>query len=260
MLSGVFQCDGSGLAPQARLGKLAAVLEHNKLDLIVCPELFLSGYNVPEELPKLAQTRDSAIMEQMAQLARHNKTAIVYGFPERDGDCLYNVAVCISARGDVIAKHRKLVLPPGFEAEIFEAGKGITLFNLAGFRCGILICYDVEFPETVRALARAGADLVIVPTALYEDWGIIAKTVVPTRALENGIWLIYANHAGIENGARYLGDSCIVSPDGKDAARAGAEEQLIIAELDLERVAIAQKRLPYLNDLADLRKKLAVSE
>lgn len=260
MLTGIFQSDGSGLTPHQRLEKLAAMLEQKKLDLVVCPELFLSGYNVPDTLAAFAQAPDSAMSDQVAQIARTNNTAIVYGYPERDGDCLYNIAACVSPQGEIIAKHRKLLLPPGFETQVFDAGDVFTLFDLAGFRCGLLICYDAEFPETVRALAQAGAQLIIVPTALYEDWSIVAETIMPTRAMENGVWLIYANHAGVENGEHYLGASCIISPQGNDAARAGTEEQLIMAELDVESVTVAQQRLPYLKDIADLSERLAASK
>jgi len=134
------------------------------------------------------------------------------------------------------------------------------VFDVAGFRCGILICYDAEFPEAVRALAQAGAELVIAPTALTKQWGVVAERVMPARAFENGVWLIYANHAGEENGTHYLGHSCIISPDGKDAARAGTGEQVITAKLDVESVAAAQKRIPYLKDVGDLKNRLATPD
>ncbi len=112
----------------------------------------------------------------------------------------------------------------------------------------------------MRALAQSGAELVIVPTALTKEWGVVAEKVMPARAFENGVWLIYANHAGSENGTHYLGHSCIVAPNGKDAARAGAGEQVITAKLDVESVAAAQKRIPYLKDVVDLENRLAGSE
>ncbi len=260
MLSGVLQSDGSGLTPEMRLEKLAAALAEKDLDLIVCPELFLSGYNVGEALPELAQAPDSTLAEQVAKIARRHETAIVYGYPERDGSSIFNVAACVSAQGKVIAKHRKLILPPGYETQVFSAGSSFTVFDLAGFRCGILICFDAEFPEAVRALALAGAQLVIVPTALTQEWGVVAEKIMPARAFENGVWLIYANHAGSENGTHYLGHSCIVAPDGKDAARAGAGEQVISAQLDVESVVAAQTRIPYLKDLGALKNRLAGSK
>ena len=260
MLSGVLQSDGSGLTPEMRLEKLATAVAENNLDLIVCPELYLSGYTVGDALPELALTPDSGLIEQVAKIAHSHETAIVYGYPERDGSSVFNVAACVSAQGKLISRHRKLILPPGFEAQVFSAGSSVTVFDLAGFRCGILICFDAEFPEAVRALAQAGAELVIVPTALTQEWGVVAEKVMPARAFENGVWLIYANHAGSENGTHYLGHSCIVAPDGKDAARAGAGEQVITAKLDVESVVTAQKRIPYLKDVVDLKNRLAGSE
>jgi predicted amidohydrolase len=103
----------------------------------------------------------------------------------------------------------------------------------------------------------AGAQIVAVPTALAAQWHNVAYQLIPTRAFENGVWLLYANHAGEEFGQRYLGASCIIAPDGKDAARAGDEETLISARIDLEAVTNAQKRLPYLVDGAKLRGNLS---
>ena len=129
----------------------------------------------------------------------------------------------------------------------------MSTFNLGLFKCAMLICYDVEYPEAVRAAAEAGAQIIIVPTALSEQWGVVAHKLIPTRAFENGVWVLYANHAGVENNARYLGNSCIVAPDGTDAIRAGITQQLIIAEIGLEAVTQAQNRLPYLKGVPQIR-------
>ena len=152
-----------------------------------------------------------------------------------------------------MANHRKLLLPPGAELRYFKQGGGLTLFDLNGFCCSILICYDAEYPEAVRAAAEAGAQVIIVPTALVKKWSTVALQLMPTRSFENGVWLLYANHAGIENESDYFGGSCIVRPDGKDAARAGANEELIFTELDVDSVTAAQTRLPYLADVRRLR-------
>jgi len=76
---------------------------------------------------------------------------------------------------------------------------------------------------------------------------------MPTRAFENGVWLMCANHAGAERGIRYPGASCIVAPDGIDAARAGAAQQIISASIDITGVTAAQNRLPYLKDVTLLQ-------
>jgi predicted amidohydrolase len=257
MKTAIFQCDGAGLTPQARLGKLARAIEGQGLDLVVCPELFMSGYHVGEQLHELAEPADGRLSQQAAQLARTAGTAIVYGYPERDGDSVFNSALAIGADGTTLANHRKLAIPPGSEEGWFAPGQGLTLFQLGGMTCGLLICYDAEFPEAVRAACLAGAEAVIVPTALSDQWDQVADRVMPARAFENGCWVLYANHAGAENGLAYHGGSCIVGPQGRDAARAGAAEQLITATIDAASVAAARARLPYFRDLQDLTPRLA---
>ncbi len=256
MRAGIFQCAGGGLRPEQRLQKLADRVDGSDLDLIVCPELFLSGYKVGDDLRSLAELYDGPMTGEVRKIAQSSGTAIVFGYPEREGDKIYNSAACISAKGELIANHRKLMVPPGFEGQYFEPGDGLTLFDLGGMRCAILVCFDAEFPEAVRAVAKAGAQVVIVPTALGEKWPVVADRVMPTRAFENGIWFMYANHAGVENDARYLGHSCIVSPEGKDVARAGATEQLISCEIDIESVVKAQNRLPFLQQSDALKRRL----
>jgi predicted amidohydrolase len=256
MRAGVFQCAGGGLSPDERLHRLADALRNQQPDVVVCPELFMSGYNVGDSMIQLAEHCGGPFSRKVAELAQSCGAAIVYGYPEREGMHLYNSAACIDCNGTVIANHRKMLLPPGFEPEYFQAGDKLTLFELNGIRCGILICYEAEFPEAVRAVAEAGTQVVFVPTALSDNWGSVALQMMPTRAFENGIWLLYANHAGIENGAGYFGASCIVAPDGGDAARAGAEEELILASLDLKSVATAQARPPYLKDVDQIRSRI----
>jgi predicted amidohydrolase len=110
----------------------------------------------------------------------------------------------------------------------------------------MLICFDAEFPELARQLALAGADIILVATALGDQWSWVAQQMMPTRGYENGVYFVYANYAGVENGLAYLGASFIGSPLGQVLARAGTEEALLIAKVQLEKVKAAQQRLPYL--------------
>ncbi len=254
MQVGVFQCAAGGLTPDERIERLSVVLD-GSVDLLVCPELFLSGYNVGDKVVEYAQEQNGPLIAQIAELARQSKTAIIFGYPEKAGGKLYNSAACIDDGGKLVANHRKLLLPPGFESEYFRKSEDMTVFELNNTRVAILICYDAEFPETVRACAKAGAELVIVPTALVDNWGVVANRVMPSRAFENGVYLVYANHSGTEGSFSYLGESCIVAPDGSDAARAGFGEEVITAEVLTSNVAAAQARLPYLSDVEKLKLK-----
>lgn len=256
MQVGVYQSALAGFTPGERLNKLEATIADAGLDLVVCPELFVSGYNVGNEINDLAESIDGLSAGRITQIAKATQTAIICGYPEKQNGRTYNSALCVDTQGELIANHRKLLLPPGFEGDYFEPGDQTTLFELGGLKCALLICYDVEYPESVRAVAEMGAQLVIVPTALGADWGIVADKLIPTRAFENGVWLAYANHAGIENELSYYGGSCIAAPNGSDAARAGVAESLITANVDVESVQRAQARLPYLHGVKQLRSKL----
>jgi predicted amidohydrolase len=256
MRAGIFQSAGGGLSPEERLGRLSDSIQEQRLDIVLCPELFSSGYNIGDAHHGVAEARDGVFASKVRVLTRKHGTAIVYGYPERTADAVYNSAQCINSNGESIANHRKLLLPPGFESQYFHTGNSLTIFELNGFRVAVFICFDAEFPETIRAAAEAGAHLVMVPTALDHNWGRVAYQMMPTRAIENGVWLMYANHAGTEGDVVYLGASCIVAPDGHDRVRAGSDEQLICAELDIESVTVAQARLPYLHHVEQLRNRL----
>jgi predicted amidohydrolase len=252
----IFQSSTAGLAPPDRLERLHRAAAEAEADLLLCPELFLSGYTTAAEARRHAEPADGPFAAGVARIAQATGTAIVYGYPEAADGALYNAAQCIDAGGKSLANHRKLVLPPGFESEVFATGKALTLFELNGIRFGLLICYDVEFPEAARATARAGAQAILAPTALAAQWTAVAEQVVPARAFENGVYLLYANHAGAEGDVRYLGASCVVGPDGSVHARAGETEEVIAAGLDPLRVEAAQSRLPYHRDLAALLPRL----
>ena len=250
------QSPGHLSGPDARLGWLQTALSEVQAagaDLLLLPELFAIGYNIGAGLRDLAEPVDGPVAQSIALLARQAGIAIHYGFAERDGADIYNSAQCFGPDGARLGGHRKLILPPGFERDLFAAGQGCTLFTYRGVRIATLICYDAEFGETVRHVAGLGAQLVLVPTALGSDWGWVAHRMIPTRGYENGVFLAYANSAGVENGLSYLGESVIVAPDGQELARADAAPQVLYADLDMARVTRAQQRLPYLQDRAQIR-------
>ncbi len=238
-------------SPQARIDWLATYLPQARADgahLVALPELFAHGYHIAERLADRAEPRDGPTATAMAELARANGVAVLYGYAERADGVIYNSAACVDAQGRIIGHHRKLAIPPGFERSIFTPGQGVRVFTLHGVRIAILICYDAEFPETARYAASLGAQVIVVPTALGAAWGWVAGRMIPTRGFENGVYLAYINHAGTENGLDYLGQSIIVAPDGEDMARAGAGPEMIVADIHVARVAAAQARLPYLSD------------
>jgi len=248
----LLQNDSVPLDTDWQFTALAEVAQHlsGTADLLVTPELFMAGYRIPaDDMRRLAEPADGPFAQKVARLARETQVAILYGFPERDGAQIYNSVQVFDGTGHQLALYRKLHLPSDAEREVFATGDRIVTFDLGGFRIAPLICYDVEFPETVRACASANADLVIAPTALRQHWSQIAEMMIPVRALENGVFLAYANQAGTEADWHYAGLSCICGPDGKVLARAGDQPAVILAKLDKAEIATARERLTYLHDV-----------
>lgn len=249
------QAPGDLAGFDARLNWLAAALPKvaaQGADLVLLPELFACGYNIGAGLKKAAEPQDGPMFQAISAFAKTHQVAIHFGYSERAGAAIYNAAQCVGADGARLTHQRKLAIPPGFERDVFAPGRGCALFELAGLNVATLICYDAEFSETVRHVAGLGADLVLVPTALGAQWGWVGQTMIPTRAYENGVYLAYANSAGVENGLEYLGASVIAAPDGVEVARAGRGPDIIYGDLTKDRVISAQARLPYLRDRADL--------
>ncbi len=215
--------------------------------LLVFPELFLTGYGGGGALAALAEPADGPSAARAAAIARREGIAILYGFPEREGDRLYDAALLVDQEGRRRGGHRKLHLYGAEEKRLFTPGDAWTIVDLEGWRIGVLICLDVEFPEAVRRLALAGAELVLVPAALPRSGEIVARSVVAVRAFENQVFLAYADLCGEEGGIAFCGRSAIVGPEGDVLARArGRKPGLIAAALDRSRLAAARRSVFYL--------------
>jgi predicted amidohydrolase len=218
------------------------------VDLIIFPELFLSGYNIGQTVQQLAEPAEGPACQNAAQIARETNIAILYGYPERFDADVYNSALLIDRAGTTRANYRKTHLYGSYEKKFFRPGDSLVMTELEGLNIGILICYDVEFPEAVRTLVYAGADLIAVPTALMEGYCRVAEKVVPARAYESEIYVAYVNRCGFEGDLIYCGRSCLVGPDGRDILRAGQAEEHLIASVHKDAVAEARRMNPVLED------------
>ena len=218
-------------------------------DLIIFPELFLTGYNIGQTVQDLAEPADGPTCQRVAKIAREIDIAVLYGYPERLNTDVYNSALLIDRNGNTRASYRKTHLYGSYEKSCFKPGDSLIITELEGLNIGILICYDVEFPEAVRALVYAGADFVAVPTALMEGYCRVAEHVVPTRAFESEIYVAYVNRCGTEGDTIYCGRTCLVGPDGREILRADKTEELLIADVDRQAIAEEREINPVLKDL-----------
>ena len=219
--------------------------------LLVTAELFLTGYAIGDRAAAgiLAEPAAGPAAREVAAIARRHALAIAYGFPERDGDTLHNSARLIGPDGTATATYRKAHLFGDYERSVYTPGSDpVVQAVVDGVRVGLLICYDVKFPEAVRAHALAGTELLLVPTALMRPYDVVATTLVPARAYENGIHIAYANRCGPEGDYDFAGLSCLAGPDGAVRARAGYGPELLVADADPEVLRAARAETPYLTD------------
>ena len=255
MFQGPFRDEGVQ-ANLVRLEETARAAAGLGAGLLICPEMFLSGYAIgPERVRAAAEPVDGPAAARSAAIARDAGIALLYGYPELGEDGLvYNSALLLDRHGHRLANHRKTHLFSDLDRSAFAAGHGPpTLAEVDGMKVGVVICYDVEFPENVRALALAGAELVAVPTANMVPFSFVMEHVIPTRAYENHLFVAYVNRCGSEGSLEYLGGSCVCGPDGLDLARAGMAEAFLTADLDLARL---RDRPPLNTYLADRRPEL----
>ena len=123
-----------------------------------------------------------------------------------------------------------------------------AVVDLGGIRASLAICYDVEFPEIVRAAAARGAELLLAPTALAHGFDAVPQVLLRARALESQLTVAYANHSGAEDGCEFLGGSVIAAPDGSLLAAAGTGPELLFAEVSADAARNARAVVPYLED------------
>ncbi|MEU8472370.1 carbon-nitrogen hydrolase family protein [Streptomyces sp. NPDC029006] len=217
--------------------------------LLAAPEMFLTGYAIGDDIARLAEPADGDSADAVAEIASRHGLALAYGYPERDGDTVYNSAQLISADGTRLANYRKTHLFGCFERDHFTPGeRHVVQAELNGLTVGLLICYDVEFPENVRAHALAGTDLLLVPTAQMHPYQFVAESMIPVRAFENQMYVAYVNRVGREGEFEFVGLSVLAGPDGVARARAGRAEQLVVADADPAFLAASREANPYLHD------------
>jgi predicted amidohydrolase len=228
----------------ARLDTIAAQAQAQGADLLLCPEMGLSGYAIgADRVATLAQPADGPLAQAVGAIAQRHGIAIVYGYPERhpNGGKPFNAAQAIGPQGQCLGRYRKTHLYGELDHTQFSAGDAASsVFAWRGWRLGLLICYDVEFPEAVRGLALQGADAVLVPTANMVGFDEVSTLLVPARACENRLYLAYANACGAEGDTSYRGLSTAADARGAVLAQAGRTEALML--VPLQRAALLGAR------------------
>ena len=233
--------------PWANARRACALLdEHADADLAVFPELWLSGYELRPS-PELARECGAAL-RLVAERAAANRTAVVVGLAEERPDGIANAAAVVAEDGSLAGTYRKVNLF-GRERDGYVAGDRLLIAPAAGKSLAPLVCFDVEFPEPARAVARAGAELLVTVSANMEPYAADHALFARARALENRLPHIYVNRVGSEAGFRFVGGSCVIGADGMIVAELSPDaEDARLVEVPFGR---PDEAVDYLRRLRD---------
>ncbi|HHY95992.1 MAG TPA: carbon-nitrogen hydrolase family protein [Firmicutes bacterium] len=223
-------------------------------NLVVFPELVSSGYFCGNRLPGVATRPGSGpVGMAVCEAARSENVYVAYGYAEQ-GDLpgvFYDSAVLISPAGRVIANYRKVHVLPR-EAQYFASGDRLALVETELGPIGLLVCWDVAFPEPARAYAMAGAHLLVVLAAWENPYGPEWELAVRARALDNGLYVAGCNRFGVEGDTMFAGGSLVCDPLGRVLAEAPADApHVATAVLNANRLVKA--RLEFATQIRELR-------
>jgi predicted amidohydrolase len=253
---GVVQCDASSHDKASNvklLERSASAASISGVTLLCFAELFLTSYSVDDELFAKAEGLDGPSVRAIKKIAKQYRVGLIFGMPETCEGQLFNTAVAIDRNGQLAGYYRKIHLFGRDEERIFTRGTDVSIVDMSGLRVGLAICYDIEFPEMGRALRRAGAQVICVPTANMHPFVSVPTTLVRARALENGIPIVYSNYCGENAAFSFTGGSAMVAYDGIDGARAGPAGQAMLT-CALEKLLPKQSQDELLStQLRDLR-------
>ncbi|MBS7632370.1 carbon-nitrogen hydrolase family protein [Candidatus Bathyarchaeota archaeon] len=238
-----------------KISKVTINAKKQGANLVIFPELALTGYVVKDEIYELAEHVPGPATNFIAKLARKTGTHIVFGMPElgeKAQATLYNAAVLVSPSG-FVGKYRKMYLPTHSifeEKRYFRPGYHPATLKTEIGHLGLIICYDLFFPEVSRLTRLGGAQLIICISASPAVRRTFFETLIAARAIENSAFMAYVNLAGIEDGLQFWGGSRLVGPQGKILAQAEYDkEDTVIGEVDYADLKPIEAFVPTLRDL-----------
>ena len=219
-------------------------------DVIVLPETLNVGFFPDAELMDLADVDGRDTKRVFGSFAAQNGVNVVAGsVANRRGAKVYNTAFVFDRTGNCVCEYDKVHgFSPAREHEFFAAGCEAVNFVLDDVPCGIVICYDIRFPELVRKLALRGTDLLFVvaqwPLIRREHWITLNKA----RAIENQMYVCAVNGCGTDKKIKYGGNSLLISPWGEEIIHMDTEEEVVTGEIDLAIVNEIRTKINVFRD------------
>ncbi len=225
-------------------------------DIVVLPEMFNCPYDV-KYFPSFSENEGEMTWDFLSNISKEHKINIIGGsIPEIHNDKIYNTCYIFNRSGNQIGKYRKTHLfdvdikngQYFKESDVLTAGNSLEIISIDEIKVGILICYDIRFPEISRKLMREGAKIIFVPAAFNMTTGPLHWEILfRTRALDNQTFFIAASQARNPSSSyRAYGNSLICDPWGRILKKLDEKERILSTEIDLSEISKVRNQIPVL--------------
>jgi len=240
---------------KANLLKMENYVKKTKADMYIFGEMALTGYGLKDELRDAAERTDGSSIAYIKKIAKKKKCYIVFGMPLKDDiieGLIHNSAIFIHPDGKVDT-YNKWFLPTAgpFEEKIFfDEGEDLKVCDTKFGKIGLIVCYDLFAPELCKAYSLLGANIIICLSATPSVTRKYFETLIPARALENTVFMIYVNLVGTQENLVFWGGSQIYDPLANLLVKAPYfKESVKTCEIDLKQLEIARANRPVLRDI-----------
>jgi len=234
------------LDKQSNIKKMEKYIKKIKADIYVFGELSLTGYSVKDEIREIAEDINGKSIKQIKKIAEENKCYIVFGMPLKNSNVeglINNASIFVHPNGklDIYNKWFLITFGPFEEKIYFDEGENFQICDTKFGKIGLIICYDLFFPELCRLYSMQGADIIICISASPSTTRKYFETLLPARAIENTVFMVFVNLVGTQENLVFWGGSQVYDPLAKLVVKAPYfKESITTCEIDLNDIKIAR--------------------
>lgn len=240
---------------QANIDLMKKYIQKTQADMYVFGELFLTGYCCKDEFRNLVEPLDGPSIQSIKTIAKKTKSYIIFGMPLLDNKIdglIHNTSILVHPNGKV-DYYNKWYLPtfgPFEEKIFFDEGEDLPVFTTKFGKVGLFICYDIFFPEIARSMALQGAELLISISATPSPNRKYFEIIIPARALENTVYMVYVNLVGTQEDLVFWGGSQVYDPLGNLLVKAPYfKKSIVTCDIDFKKINIARANRPVIRDI-----------
>lgn len=213
-------------------------------DFMIFPELALTGFPTRDNVEHLWE-ESKEYFKNIVAASKNTESTIIIGHIEKQDGFFYNSCFFIN-NGDIIHKHRKSKLWLD-DIGIFKNGNDFSVIEIDNVVCGAQICFELEFPEGSRSLAKLGAEIIFMPNGNMSPYENVHCVLTQARAIENQCFVITCNSIGVGHGGKFVGESLVVSPTGEIIKKLGSMQEIVKVNIDLRDVEKSKKDYRYID-------------